>query len=224
MAIVIPELILKKVLDALNDYYWNNYLAAVEDGDATKSLLYDMFGGLQIENFNYFDEIVEIFKNNYKKEKRPIKIKFGWNPEQMGGLNVSLLLPNEETIAEGISILDGQTFDITNESFRYKHRYPYAVTYALMINSVNANEVMLLYHYFKTILISGIEQLELNEFKKIKISGKDHTMEMDIMPLQGHTRTVDISFLYTNETLGVIDHGATSAIAFDGTNEDTPEP
>ena len=215
MSIVIPELVLIRIINVINKHYWDDYQANL--ADPTKSLLYNMFGGLEIDEFKYFDSIIEVMENHFEENQKPMTVSLGWSPERNIYPSVCLLLPSEEVIAEGVNVI--LTQEITNvDTGKYRDikRYPYAVTYALLISSDNANEVMLLYHYYKTALIAGIEQLELSDFGKIRISGKDHTMQMDILPQQAHHRTVDISFMYTNKVWGLIEKDVVTGIEFEG--------
>lgn len=219
MAIVIPELKLLKIIEVLNKHYFDDYQANL--ATPTESLLYNMFGGLVIDEFDFFENFIKLLENHFKEHEKPMTVNLGWSPERAKYPSVSLLLPNEEVIAEGVNIVVEQV-ETDNGKWREEKRYPYNVTYALLIGSENANEVMLLYHYYKTILIAGIEQLELREFSKIRISGKDHTMQMDILPQQAHFRTVDITFLYTNQVWGIHEQDVAGNITFNSNNQTTP--
>lgn len=217
MAIVIPEVVLIRILNALNKHYWEDYQTNL--ADPTKSLYYNMFGGLEIDGFNYFENAVEIFTNHFKVHQKPMTIQLGYSPARMKNPSVSLLLPNEEVIGEGINVTVGME-SMTNINgdvvYRETRSYPYKCTYAILISSENANEVMILYHYFKSILLAAMEQFELEDWGEIRISGKDHTMMLDLLPEQMHHRTVDFTFSYTNELWGIFESAVSTAISYGG--------
>lgn len=187
----------------------------IETNAERLSLLYSIFGGQEFDGLKYFTQMGGILKNKYRSESRKLSIILGFNLNIEDFPSISIILPMEEPAPKNIGIAQGviNNFDGTFNELKESN---YTTTYSLYITSDNQNDVILIYHFLKTIIIAGYLQFSANGFNNLSVSGRDITIDFDLDPDQLYHRTVALSFFYTNTFSNVNKKLGTTAVNIDG--------
>lgn len=196
----------------------------VEKNATRRSFLYQIFGDIKLDKMNYTESMASLLKSTFEGNSRKININLGYNHSRNNFPQVSIILPSEENDPKTIGIIQGNKdfFDGTNAEAR---EHAYTTTYALFITSDNYNDILLLFHFLKTVVLSSMEQFQNRGFDNVSVGGRDITVDFDINPETLYHRTVAISFIYTNDVAGISNNSivpATSIVPL-GTNIDTPD-
>lgn len=161
-----------------------------------KTILFQYFGYNKFDEIDYFDTLRKMIKNKFtdgKQKKLTVRMGFDFNEREMPHLN--LILPNEEATPLQVGTT-GQMFKYADGTYAYGNFQGSSVMYNLVISSKNMNEVVPLYYFYKTLIISAVEQFELRGLKNMKVSGRDLTVDFELAPLQFSHRALGLDFYY----------------------------
>jgi hypothetical protein len=169
----------------------------VESDSTWRSKLYYIFGSQDLEGMSYFSQMSYLLKEKYEGEQRKLGIYLGYNQNHEDFPQISLLLPSEEDNTKQTGVQSGSISfgDGTNAK---GNEHFYNTTYNILITSDNYNDVSVLYHFIKTILLTAINDLQLNGLINPWVTGRDIMMDFDLAPMTLFHRTVAISFSYEN--------------------------
>ena len=132
------------------------------------------------------------------------------------------MLPTEENNPKNVGVTQGShQFNYSSEITEMK-QHNFDVTYSLFITSDNQNEVILIYHFLKTIILSAYEQFSFRGLNNLWISGRDVTIDFDLEPMVAYHRTVAMSFHYNNTVADIHKMVVPTAADFVGTKVDVP--
>jgi hypothetical protein len=180
-----------------------DYKARVLQAKEEQSILYMMFNGLVMDNFDYYKEIVHMVKGCFEKSSRMLTISLGYDLNMKGNPRISIILPNEESSLGTVGVTsEYEIVQISEEeSIGYDiNKAGNRSTYILLLTSDNPNEVILLYHLLKNSFLSAIDQFSFRGLQNVVISGRDLTMEMETPPPNYlFHRSVGLSFEYYNK-------------------------
>lgn len=210
---IIPEIILERTLKTIiaiiNDDWKQRGVKKPES-----TILYDIFGlddnghELSYSNFNYLEQAKSILlkDNNYS---RKLEVSFGYNQNRANMPTIHILLPNESTEDRSIGFDQDDDEEVgfdNDDEMEYKEvfHHPFSAVYNLMITSDNSNEVILMYNFFKYMLISMFEHIELLGLRKLKFGGQDLQLSNDLNMNPGvFHRNLMLSFTYDNKIKSV---------------------
>ncbi|MDA7514157.1 hypothetical protein N8508_00050 [bacterium] len=194
-------------------------ITTIDTNAEKRSILYHLFGELKFDGMSYFRQAANIIKARYTSEQRRLNINLGYNPNREEFPQISILLPNEDNEPKYVGVVQG-TINHRDGSFSDELNNTFATTYSLMITSDNQNEVIILYHLLKGVMLGGINQFRARGFENIYFSGRDITMDFDLDPMNLYHRTISMSFHYENEISDIINNEVISSINFNGTITD----
>ena len=200
-------------------------LTCVEIDARRRSLLFAFFGNREFGRYKYFDKMVKILEDKYNAKKRPLQIFVGYNPMQKTYPTLSILLPSDEhnprraTMVSGVHNYNSQGGDVNNPIINrsLEKSAMYTSTYDLMISSNDENEVIVIYQFLKTLMLSGVGQLQHSGLQNVSISGRDVMLDFDIDPQTMYHRTIGLNFHYDNSVPELKDWQVPDTLNFNGT-------
>jgi len=151
--IVIPEVIIKRMLDSGILFFKNDWVDAI---DKSKSYLFMLFSTLSLGDFNFYDQLVDLLTRD-ETDPRHLEVNYFYNSERQQFPTIHITLPNENPSADNglgqdegyrspiIASLDYDEIPVYNRSF--------ASTYNIVITSENSLEVVGLYHLVRSFLV-----------------------------------------------------------------------
>jgi hypothetical protein len=207
MAVVmtIPDLILQDTLnkclvEVRRDY--NAILAA--GGDLTTSMLYILFDALQLERYGMFDNAVQLIITTPESPKHLFcKLSYDMNSSVYPSVHITMPAESDSRnvigIGEGnqdeIIIDNGESEDVGRFQYRRQFIRRFNTSYQIVVMSDNKNEVILLYHLFKALIIAAYEHLELSGLNNIRMSGGDVSYSPRV-PDRTFVRHIALNFDY----------------------------
>lgn len=164
-----------------------------------RSNLFEVFGNQKLGDMVYFEEAVKMLRNRYElqhKSKGGFTTGIGYGKTHERTPRISVLLPNEEVQHNQVGTTGG-TFNRHDGTTSEENQHGYRDVYNLLITGQNENDVILLYHFLKTLFLMGQNSLTLAGLNDLRVGGADIQMDMDLQPRLYH-RTVSMSFHYYN--------------------------
>lgn len=202
--ILMPDTVIYNSLNAFLDIIKKDYVANA--ADLSKSILNILFDKDENEldiDFETFDYLVQA-KSLFIDKK--VQVNIGYNLETAAMACIHILLPNESGSPFGIgadenyqpqinTVVDAGTPD--EETFAQEiFTKRFESTYQLIITSENIFEVLLIYYYIKSCLISLNYHLELMGLRNLRIGGQDINIQQDSIPTHIFHRTLTLNFFY----------------------------
>lgn len=163
----------------------NNYITTIFRGQSA------------IGNYNPVKEAKAIFR-----KEDALKISFGFNLSTTNLPAVHIVLPDESVDFEGIGFSenydrvlqeDGSTIDTEYHNIRYSSEY------SLLIVDKNADSVIYIYQVLKYMLLCNFQNMQLDGFMNLKISGRDLVNIPNMVPQSMYSRNIILSFKYEYE-------------------------
>jgi hypothetical protein len=181
----IPEVILLEALQSALKFVRTDYAA---QSDKTKSYLYKLMNGVAIEKYGLFEQAAGVIctTGDYPKEF-VIDLMFNIKSDRVPVAHI--MLPTETTspgngigVDVGYADIDyedqddnppGQEENLNEDHSREVFSRRIKATYDIVIVSDNTNEVVLLYHFIRSLLIALIPHLHLKRLQNISFGGQD---------------------------------------------------
>ena len=223
--LIIPEVVffnhLKTILKMIRDDYNDNL------SDTTKSILYKTFyqsGAL--DKFSFYEQLVKILITK-KDNPRAFDFSLGFNMEKSAIPHLHITLPNENSSSNGIGLDEGQfdeIFDDDDKTYHKIYTRRFDSQYNFTITSDNMNEVIVLYHFMRTVFIQMIDSMNQFGIEKIQISGRDIQLNSSLAP-NVFVRNIALSFSYeiSIQNLNAVDFLTKLKFAMDPSIIDTSE-
>lgn len=200
--IVVPEIVIKNLLEKGIQFVRNDY---ANTPDKEKTLLYRLFNGVSLGAYDFYRQLVEILSRN-QTDPRHLEVNYFFNGERAKYPTIHITLPNENPYADGLGIdagaedpipanLDFDEITIYNRNFR--------CTYNIVITSENSLEVIALYHFLRSLMISLFIDLENSLLSNPKLSGGDISMLSDLIPTNIFMRNIGLEFNYNVAALSL---------------------
>ena len=182
-----------------------------------KSLLYQYLGDNAFGKVNYFDAMSALLVGRYtdgERTKFPIGLGFDFNERFMPMLNI--ILPSEEPSLKQVGT-ESAVYQRQDGAKSGGMIQGHSSMYNIVISSKNMNEVLIIYSYLKSVMLSGINQFSYRGFVGVELSGRDITMDMDLNPLNFYHRSIGLRFEYQNCIPNLTEHLPSTGINIDGT-------
>ena len=204
MALVIPELKLLKIVEAFIHLVRTDYSSKANEED---SLLYKMFGGESIDNYDYFEQAKAVISNTANQPRRLQVFKF-FNQKRAHFPTVHIVVSNDTP--SGMD--NGIGFDFNGE----EHSRVFDTKITILVTSDNQEEVAIIYYMLRFLFISGVDTFEYHGIRNIKFSGGDVQLGQEITP-PVFSKSIALDFIYDAVTTVLHSGGIIDSIVFGST-------
>lgn len=215
--ILIPELVIYQTLENITKYIRDDLKA--NKADETKSFLYRLLGldddgnPMKMNRYNYFVQAKKIFNS-----VQNLNVNFGYNFEVAKIISFHIILPSEQPSSIPLGEDEGYQTETDEEgNTQLKFCQMFSSTYQIMITSDNSNEVNIVYHIYKSLLITLVPHLSLKGLLNPKLSGNDIVFQDDQMPMGIFHKVLNLSFDYELVVPQLLISGLVKTIYFEGT-------
>lgn len=201
MALLIPDLIITNTINTFLEALRTDYRNREIDGQIERSMLYLLFNGLSLGQYDLFANVKKIIVTTPENPKHiECKVSFDHNSSKSPAIWVTL--PSESEKNNSLSIGEGNndvlTFDNTldNEQDEYRKQFSrrFLTSYYIVIICENRNEMLVLYHLMQSMIITCINHFALEGLENLKIGGQD--LQMNTVPDRLFKRAITVSFEY----------------------------
>lgn len=199
MALTIPEIIILNSFKSVLKLIRKDYRDCVTAGDNTKSLLYRLLNGDEIQRYKLFEQSIAVFITK-ESDPRHLDINLFFNAKRAPIPTLHITLPSESEKNNSMGLGEGFR-DPIYQGGQYIKTFNrrFTARYNLIITSDNSNEVVLLYHFFRSVLISLSPHLHLSGLENVKQGGGDIQIDPTIVPIGIFSRAIGIEFEYDVE-------------------------
>lgn len=206
--VVIPEFILLNIVDRALNYLRNDY---AEQEDKDKSFLNMVLVGNAIERYDLATQAKQVFIDNDETNDRFLEVHLMFNMKREGLPTIHLTLPSEQTQTGGNGIGSDEGYmneiivDTTynedgtineNGSATPVYTRAFQSTYNIVITSDNSNEVILIYHTLRALLIALIPSISLEGLKNVAFGGQDVQLYQGLANKNMYVRAITVTLQY----------------------------
>jgi hypothetical protein len=197
--ILIPEIIIHNSLKKLIAFIRDDYQLNI--ADTTKSLLYRLLGADQVGRYSLFTESVALLIND-ASNPRHLDINMFFNAKRAAIPTIHITLPSESE--KNNSMANGEGFgepiyDTVAGTYINVYNRRFTSRTNIIITSDNTNEVILLYHLVKNLLISLNGHFNVSGLNLPKLSGGDIQINQELIPVNIFTRSIGMEYEYDVE-------------------------
>jgi hypothetical protein len=187
MAIAIPNLKIKAILEILVGVVRADYSTKKTANLESESWLYRCFNGIKYGNFDYYKQAIEILINRDQNNIKQLNIRNGFSlVDKPNTPTIHIHVPGEQqggVNAIGLNLDTNQFYENSVDTdFNEKYARSFEGDYDLMITSPNYDEVELLYRFLQALFISAGDTFNENFDGVFKFSGKQIIVNPDTMP------------------------------------------
>ena len=222
--IISPEIVLLTSIQSVLNYIRKDFKD--NSSQETKTLLYKILVGNQLQRYNLFTEAKKVIITN-EGDPRHLTINLFYNANVKGVPTIHITSPSEQTINNTIGIGEGlreseftdpdeDISEDTLSTYRRVFNRRFKASYNLVITSDNTNEIVLLYHFIRSILISLVDHLNFSGLQNIDFGGSDLNQNYNI-PAGIYAKSISITFQYDVGAIELADTEMLSDVIFKGT-------
>lgn len=197
----VPEFILWNTINVGLNAIKINLKENITNNTETESFLYQMFSGVGIQKYEYYRQAKSLLIRDVDAP-RTLDVEIGWNMQKNDFPTIFITQPSEQEPSNlngmGSDVGFGAIgFDEDNLVYQNSYVRTYQTTYQYVIISDNSNEVTMLYHLVKAILLSLRNNLHTAGLQKISVGGGDLNIKsINESPKNVYMKSVNISFSY----------------------------
>ena len=142
-----------------------------------KSVFFQITDGMIFEGLNFWEQSKGIFEND-EESGRFLKADLIYNATKDTPPNIYINCPSEVVMGggNGMGVDEGYSEKVLTRR--------YSATYDIVINSDNSNEVIILYHILRSLLVSLTNHLSTLGLENISISGQDLMPNQEVQSQQ----------------------------------------
>lgn len=198
--IIIPEVQLFNTIKNILNYIRVDFEGHSNEQD---TLLYRILGDNQLQRYEMFTQAKTVFLAE-KDNPRILDVNMFFNLERAGIPTIHITLPAEQPNKDGIGIDEGFQSEeivvpIDNPAGNYQvptYTRRFATQYNIVITSDNSNEVVLIYHVMRALLIPTIDHFSVVGLENVKLSGRDIQNMNTIVPTHIFMRNIGVAMEY----------------------------
>ena len=217
---LIPEFEVLNVVQLALDFIRKDYDAQLEPEN---SYLVRLLQGDGLKRYDFVTEAKKIFLADID-DPRYLEAHLMFNFERAGAPTIHIVLPSEQTAEQnnGIGLDEGYDdyiFDDEQDPTTYTATFTreFQSNYSIVITSENTNEVILIYHVLRALLISLTQHLGLKGIRGIKLGGHDLSVNDKSFPQNIFFRAINMSLQYETSCPDVVNHPIFKTITAKGT-------
>ena len=212
--LLIPEFVIHQTLTSALTFVRTDYAANVNTPE--KSWLYKVCQDASFQRFIAFQEAVAIICGP-DDNTRTLEIELMFNLHKVGPPTIHITMPSEQTQSGGNAMSSGEDYNDTLFEDSYTdpsnpNTYQdttvtpvlsrrFNTTYNIVVTSDNLTEVVFLYHFVRSLLISCLFTLNERGLQNISLGGQDIKPYSDLMPASTFMRAISMSLQYESKAL-----------------------
>lgn len=227
--IKIPEFVLFDIVTKALKFLREDYALQT---DKSTTFLSRVLAGNSIERYDLATQAKQVFIDNDIDNPRFLGVQLMFNMEREGLPTVHITLPSEQTQTggNGIGSDEGYLEDIIieeivdsddNVTTPYRRNSVYTrrfqSTYNIVITSDNSNEVILIYHTIRALLIALIPSISLSGLENVAFGGQDVQLYAGLANKNMYVRAIAVTLQYETSAPSVFDNKAFKDIFATGT-------
>jgi hypothetical protein len=201
MALRIPDIVLINTINMCLKIARTNYNTNNDSGREHRSILALLFKGLVIGEYDVFENIKKLVLTT-PEDPRHIEAQLSYDHNASSNAPIIwITLPSENNRNNSLSTGEGDQEPLYlageeggQDSFLPQYNYRFGTTYQIVLGSINKNEVTLLYHLIKSLLVSCIGHLEQEGISNLKIGGGE--IRTAAIPSRFFTKAITLNFEY----------------------------
>lgn len=189
--IKVPEIILYNAVQGALKYIRLDYAA---QADKNNSYLRRVLSGISFQRYDFVTQAEQVFLIDEDNPRfLDIDIMFNMEKNSMPTMYLSLPAEGIQSGGNGLGLDQSYMADITDSKGSYSvFTRRFQATYNVVIASDNSNEVLLIYHTLRALLISFIPSMNMSGLENISIGGQDVTLSQDMV----FVRSISIALQY----------------------------
>ena len=201
MALLVPEVVIANALNKTLSIIRTNHTDAVANGQESRSLLYLLFNGVALDNYDFYANVKKLLITTPQDPKHiTVSLSYDQNIQSTTPhifLNLASDTPSTDSIGIGEGDQAELTFDNISGQDEYIKQYKkgYLTTYQVVIVTDNKNETSVLYNLIRAILIALTNHFSLEGLQNLKIGGSDLRLNINV-PDKVFTKMITMNFLY----------------------------
>lgn len=210
--VVLPELSLKTILDGLLANLSNNLSSVPKE----ETILFRIFGSQAYNKFKYYDQGVALFTKSNGKS-RSIKTKLSFDGDLSVFPTIYITTGKDENAFSAIGDQDGDFLSDKDQRVTPMKRCRFRGESSFVIVSDSIEEVLLIYHTVRAMLISAGDTFGYYGLDTVKLGGADVQLTEDQIPKSIYMRAMSVSYEYDILIPSIIHYmGGVSRIEFSG--------
>jgi len=221
MLATIPEIILQDVIKKLLAYVRTDYANKV---DKEQTILYYLLNDQVLRKYNFFEEAKSVFITK-DTDQRHIAVNMMFNRDRQAVPTIHIMLPSENETDMTLGIGEGERLYITDQDdtslVRKTFNKRFRSNYNIVVTSENANEVILIYHVLRSLLISANPHFNLKGLYNIKLGGRDLQINPDLVPSHIFMKSISFDCEYEVGAIELIPIEYINDFDIEGTAEST---
>lgn len=198
---ILPDILLVNSLNTALRAIRNDYQTQVASGHEERSVLFLLFADTEtLGNYEAYKTARVLIINTDESPKHLlVRSALDQTPNQGPFVFVALAAESDRNNSTGIGVGDQDQLVYDEggpgETYRDQFRRRWATTYQVVIGSENKGEVIVLYNFFKALLVILINHLTLEGLLNIKLGGQDLRVNVSI-PDKVILRGITVNFEY----------------------------
>lgn len=214
-SIIIPEYIIHSSLELAIKYLREDFTSSL---NPTDSFLYKLVGGVKFQKYNYFEQAQSIFITELGNPRHiTLDLMYNATSDQMPSIYIST--PADSTDKNGIGMDEGyQPSELSQDGQVMQSVFTrrFSGVYDIVITSDNSNEIVLMYHILKSLLISLYFHFNASGLQNVIISGNDLTPYSELVPKNCFQRIIRLKCEYEAHSIGFEKNRIPIGVTFSG--------
>lgn len=225
----IPEFILFDIVEKAIQYIRTDYAAQT---DKDKSFLNQVLYGNGIQRYDLTTQAKQVFIDNDLANQRYLEVNLMFNMKREGLPTIHITLPSEQTQTGGNGLGTDEGYaDYIFEDTKYDndgamtkqgsstpvYTRRYQSTYNIVITSDNSNEVILIYHTLRALLISLIPSMHVAGLENVAFGGQDVQLYQGLASKNMYVRAIAVSLQYETSSPSIYPQPMAHNLTAEGT-------
>jgi len=198
MGVLVPEIQIFNAVKAILEFIRTDFDNFDNEED---TLLFRICGDNNLQRYNFFEQAKTVFLAK-PDNPRFLDVNVFFNMERANIPTIHITLPAEQSDKDGLSLDEGyrgyQEVKGMGGEDQQKPNYTrrFSTQYQLVVTSDNSNEVVMIYHLLRGILIPVIDHFNMVGLENIKLSGRDIQNMNTIVPTHIFMRAIGLALEY----------------------------
>jgi hypothetical protein len=208
MAVQIPNLKIKSILEGLINLVKSNYASKLSGGVVEESWLYRAFYGVTYGEWDFYEQVKELLINRGENHPKKLDIRIGFPNQKPKVPTINIISPMEDqrginSVGMGMDSNLYYSNDGDDIAINSIFNRGFQGSYELMINSSNEFETELIYRLIQALFIANYDTINEHFNGTFSFSGKDTFTYQDTLPFL-FIKSFKIDLQYTQSVPSMI--------------------